>query len=899
MKRPISIFTIIFCYIFFTNSIEVTPQIIISEPESQIVFPSQNDIEPKIAIALSGGGARGIAQIGVFKAFEEHGIRINSITGTSIGAIIGALYATGNNADDLIDLITTNDWNKIVSLRDDSRRSSLFIDQKVIYDRKLLTMKFNNFKFTVPQAITTGSGFDNLIQTMIWSSPIIPSSNFDSLRYKLRITATDLAKGKSVAIKSGNIAAAIKASATIPLRFPPVRIDSMVLVDGGILSNIPVKAAKALEPDLIIAVNSTSPLLDRFDLVNPWNIADQAISTAMKSLSDNEAALADYKITPEVGDKKNTDFTDLDSLIFIGYTNTLDNISNIKELITNKLKEKVSQLVDNNNNNLNNVDVSLITGLLNEDLELVAHEFKTEKIKLIDLLIYVYSKKEFDKYSFFSLIKTADYYELKANLKNTISDFIITINSEYQNIKDSIYLALMKDFEGNYFTNDTKNEIIRYGSKLLNDIGFPLAKVKVLNNHGKVEMKINLGIIDSIDIQGNTSTALYLIERDLAFKVGSVCHPDLIIQSGDNLMNTNLFEDVDIYPIYTTDGLFIINVRVREGGTQTVSIGARVDNERNAQAGLDLIEDNICNTGSQILGRLAVSGTYFTTMFSLTNPRFFLTDITLSLNAIYSRIELNSFSPVVPQKPNRFSYSKTRDYVIESYGASGLLGTQLERQGRLYAQIRYEKQRYYRKSDNVIPNYYNVSTIKFGTVFDNRNSADFPTTGRLIDLSLETNLLPGIDAVAFSKATFNYSNNRTFDSHTFNTSLNFGVADITLPFPEFYTFGGEDTFLGMSEDEERGRQLIRGSIGYRYHLPFRLFFDTYFSIRYDLGAVWQIPEDIKFASFKHGIGSIISLDTPLGPAKFTIGRAFLFRKSPDRIVWGDTQIYFSLGMRII
>lgn len=76
-------------------------------------------------------------------------------------------------------------------------------------------------------------------------------------------------------------------------------------------------------------------------------------------------------------------------------------------------------------------------------------------------------KKEFDKYSSFSLIKTADYHELKAYLKNTITDFIITINTEYQNIKDSIYPSLMKEFIGNYLTNDTKNEIIRYSSKII------------------------------------------------------------------------------------------------------------------------------------------------------------------------------------------------------------------------------------------------------------------------------------------------------------------------------------------------------------------------------------------------------------------------------------------------
>ena len=101
----------------------------------------------------------------------------------------------------------------------------------------------------------------------------------------------------------------------------------------------------------------------------------------------------------------------------------------------------------------------------------------------------------------------------------------------------------------------------------------------------------------------------------------------------------------------------------------------------------------------------------------------------------------------------------------------------------------------------------------------------------------------------------------------------------------------------MRDDECRGRQVFLSSFGYRYKLPVKIFFTTYLKFRYDLGAVWEFPNQIRFKDLRHGIGATISFDTPIGPVDFSVGRSFKFERSlPNKpISWGDVLFYFSIG----
>jgi len=124
-----------------------------------------------------------------------------------------------------------------------------------------------------------------------------------------------------------------------------------------------------------------------------------------------------------------------------------------------------------------------------------------------------------------------------------------------------------------------------------------------------------------------------------------------------------------------------------------------------------------------------------------------------------------------------------------------------------------------------------------------------------------------------------------------------GIADKTFPVSEQYSLGGQNSFFGMREDEYKGRQIFLTSLEYRYELPFRVFFDTYFRLRYDLGSAWNEQEDLRFKDLKHGIGASLSFDTPIGPADFSVGKSFKFVKNlpGNPLSFGDTFFYFSIG----
>jgi NTE family protein len=130
--------------------------------------------------------------------------------------------------------------------------------------------------------------------------------------------------------------------------------------------------------------------------------------------------------------------------------------------------------------------------------------------------------------------------------------------------------------------------------------------------------------------------------------------------------------------------------------------------------------------------------------------------------------------------------------------------------------------------------------------------------------------------------------------------LKIGFSDNTTPLTEQFFLGGMESFLGMRENEFRGRQIFLTSLMYRLKLPFQVFFDTYIKLRYDLGTTWQEPSQIRFKDLRHGLGSILSFDTPIGPAEFAVGRSFLLNKKlPENPVsWGEIFFYFSIGYRV-
>ncbi|HEX9739714.1 MAG TPA: patatin-like phospholipase family protein, partial [Ignavibacteriaceae bacterium] len=275
--------------------------------------------KPVVALALSGGGSRGLAQIGVLKALEEAGIRVDLIVGTSMGSIIGGLYAAGYSIDQLDSIAVNTDWDDLLSPAGETDRRELFVEQKVTEDKAILTLRLNGLTPIIPTSINTGHKLSNYLNLLTLQAPVHSDSSFDDLKIKFRAVCTNLVTGEPVIIDGGSLSQAMRASSSVSFFLSPVLKDTLILVDGGLVANIPVKIARELGADIIIAVNTTGELYSKGELELPWNIADQVISIPMKLLNENQMSQADVVIFPDIKERSATNFNNLYSVITSGY----------------------------------------------------------------------------------------------------------------------------------------------------------------------------------------------------------------------------------------------------------------------------------------------------------------------------------------------------------------------------------------------------------------------------------------------------------------------------------------------------------------------------------------------------------------------------------------------------
>jgi NTE family protein len=275
----------------------------------------------QFALVLSGGGARGLAQIGVIKALEEAHLKPDMIVATSMGAIIGGFYAAGYSSESIENLARSIDWDNIFS--NTVNRKKRFVSQKTEPENFLWELQFDkNFKPLLPNSISYGQTVYNFIVPYLAFPQYNAGMIFDNLPIPLRIIATDILTGNQVVFSEGNIATAIRSSCAIPLAFSPVTIGDKMLLDGGLSANIPVAIAKEENCRFIVAVDVTSPMWNKADLENPVHFVDQIVSIGIKSQKERDSHKADIIITPELKNKTNTDFTQIDSLIAAGYKAT-------------------------------------------------------------------------------------------------------------------------------------------------------------------------------------------------------------------------------------------------------------------------------------------------------------------------------------------------------------------------------------------------------------------------------------------------------------------------------------------------------------------------------------------------------------------------------------------------
>ena len=264
--------------------------------------PSPITDRPRTCLLLGGGGARGAAHIGLLKVLERERVPIDCIVGTSMGAIVGGMYAAGYKADEIESILAHIDWNDV--LRDRTPRNERSMRRKQDDLRRLggIELGLKEGGIAMPRGVIQGQRLELLLRRLLL--PTWKARHFDELPIPFRAVAADIVTGDKVVFDRGELAMAIRASMSVPGAFAPIRVDGRLLVDGGIVDNVPIDEARKLGAQRVIVSRVGSPLFDEEHLDSPLAISEQTSRVLMKRIVEAQVASLgsqDLLIAPALG----------------------------------------------------------------------------------------------------------------------------------------------------------------------------------------------------------------------------------------------------------------------------------------------------------------------------------------------------------------------------------------------------------------------------------------------------------------------------------------------------------------------------------------------------------------------------------------------------------------------
>jgi NTE family protein len=274
---------------------------------------------PRIGLVLSGGGARGVAHVGVLRLLEELHVPIDAIAGTSMGAVVGGLYASGMSAAEIERELVGVDWEDAFS--DRPARVGLNFRRRR-EDREFLVrfpLGFREGRFHLPTGLIQGQKLTQLLRQL--TLPASGVASFDQLATPFRAVATDLETGAAVVMSDGDLTTALRASLSAPGIFSPVERDGRLLVDGGVANNLPVDVARAMGVDRLIVVDVGFPLADRERLGSVTNVANQMLTILIRRESEKQLATlrpTDVLVSPEMPRTSSYNFNNLARIVGAG-----------------------------------------------------------------------------------------------------------------------------------------------------------------------------------------------------------------------------------------------------------------------------------------------------------------------------------------------------------------------------------------------------------------------------------------------------------------------------------------------------------------------------------------------------------------------------------------------------
>lgn len=308
---------------------------------SLFTFGQDNTKEDlKIGLVLSGGGAKGLAHIGALKVIDSLGIKVDYIAGTSMGAIVGSLYASGYSGIQLDSIFHNLDFDKLIS--DDIPRASKTFYERENSEKYAITLPFNNFKIQLPSAISRGQNVFNLLTKL--TLHVSDVEDFEDLPIPFFCIATDIETGDQVILDNGSLPLAISASGSLPSLFQPIYIGDKIYTDGGVVNNYPVEELRAKGMDLIIGVDVQDGLLERDELQSAPDILLQINNFRTIKVMKDKSEKTDIYIKPDIKNFSVVSFDEGTKIIEkgkIAANQNLESLINLKQKQTSKQKQNI------------------------------------------------------------------------------------------------------------------------------------------------------------------------------------------------------------------------------------------------------------------------------------------------------------------------------------------------------------------------------------------------------------------------------------------------------------------------------------------------------------------------------------------------------------------------------
>ncbi|HZW63331.1 MAG TPA: patatin-like phospholipase family protein [Flavobacteriaceae bacterium] len=495
----------------------------------------------KIGLVLSGGGAKGLAHIGVLKVIDSLGISVDYVAGTSMGAIIGSLYASGYSGKSLDSIFKTVNFDDIIN--DNLPRASKTFYERENTEKYIINLPFDNFKIKLPSALSKGQNTYNLLSKLFFEAGV--GEDFSKLPIPFFCIATDIETGEGIVLDRGNLAQSVLASGALPSLFQPVVMNDRILIDGGVVNNYPIKELKAKGADVVIGVDVQDSLATRLELISAPDILLQINNYRTINDMKLKSKQTDIYIKPDIKDFTVVSFKQGEEIVKSGEIAARKNLFELQKLSSEAASNKLTRL------NIQPVDSILISDIKLSGNQKYSRAYVLGKLKLkenekisytrfkqgVNNLVATDNFKSF--YYQFKKDSLGQGYHLHGDLQETKNKSFIKLGIHYDDLYKS---AVLLNFTKKRFL--TQNDValvdvilgdnIRYNFEYFIDNGFYWSVgVRSRYNHFKKnidattllsEEQVAANGLNKLDIELQDFTnQLYvqtLFRKDFALSIG-------------------------------------------------------------------------------------------------------------------------------------------------------------------------------------------------------------------------------------------------------------------------------------------------------------------------------------------------------------------------------------------